>query len=110
MEGKAEMKKAILLSAALMILFVPGCKNKQLGPEPPECANVAVFTDADLAEKVRQAIGKPAGHPICVIECEAMRNFDARSLGISALSGMENCKNLLTLELYDNIIADAGAL
>ncbi len=72
---------------------------------------VVTFPDANLEAGVRAAIGKPEGD----IEDTELANVDFNTLevpssGISDLTGIQYCVNLMWLDLDDNQIADLSQL
>ncbi|NLE12229.1 MAG: leucine-rich repeat domain-containing protein, partial [Clostridiales bacterium] len=86
--------------------------------DTPEPEKVVVFADPALEAMVRGAIGKPEG-AITLAEAEAVTRLDvsfdwqqyvADAKPIEEISGLENFKNLESLDLSQNAIADITPL
>jgi len=77
--------------------------------QPPDLP--IAFADPELEALVRTAIGKPTGdlYDDDVVGVE-FRYLDAASANISALGGLEHCKDLWTLILSGNQIQDLSPL
>ena len=70
---------------------------------------IVVFPDANLDAAVRQAIDKPSG-TIHQSDLDDLAVLGAESSGISDISGLEFCTDLILLDLWDNNISDITAL
>ena len=70
---------------------------------------VVSFPDPNLEAAVRQAVGRPTGD-ILSTDLEALTSLDISGLGISDLTGLEQCRNLTSLDLRDNQISDISPL
>ncbi len=70
---------------------------------------IVVFPDANLDAAVRQAIDKPGGD-IHQSDLGNLTMLEAESSGISDITGLEFCINLMFLDLWDNNISDITAL
>jgi len=70
---------------------------------------IVVFPDANLDAAVRQTIDKPSGD-IHQSDLDGLDMFEAESSGISDITGLEFCTNLIWLDLWDNNISDIAAL
>ncbi len=71
----------------------------------PACAAVVSFADSDLESAVRLALGKPTGSSISTTDALALKSLSAGYYGISNLSGIEYCTNLVELDLRHNNIS-----
>jgi Leucine-rich repeat (LRR) protein len=67
------------------------------------------FPDPNLEAALRQALNKPTGH-IYRSDLEGLTSFFAADKSIANLSGLEDCINLVTLDLHDNQISNISAL
>ncbi len=76
--------------------------------DPPEATGV-LFPDINLETAIRYAIGQPFG-PIEAASLEALGDLDASYWGISDLTGLEHCVNLVRLDLSSNSITTLGPL
>ncbi len=71
----------------------------------PARAAVVAFADSDLESAVRLALGKPADSSISTTDVLALTSLSAGYYGISDLSGIEYCTNLVELDLRHNDIS-----
>ena len=67
------------------------------------------FADANLEQLVRDSLGKPTGD-IYKTELLDIQGLEATGLGITDITGIENCVNLRVLHIGDNAISDIQAL
>ncbi|MDD5287824.1 MAG: DUF2341 domain-containing protein [Dehalococcoidales bacterium] len=72
-------------------------------------SSIVTFPDANLEAAIRQAISKPTGD-IYQNDLLALTSFNAEVKGISNLSGLEYCTNLLDLRLNGNQITNIAPL
>ena len=79
------------------------------GQDAGGCEIVVSFTDPQLEDAVRDAIGKPTGD-ICKSDLADLSSLDATERGITVLAGLEYCTALTVLELSFNEISDLSAL
>ena len=75
----------------------------------PAAADVAAFPDPGLHAAVQDALGL-AGQPIDTRDLERLTTLLAGGRGISDLTGLEACRDLQQLYLYDNQIVDLSPL
>ena len=68
------------------------------------------FPDANLAAEVREELGLNAGDDIPLTSLQGLTRLDARSAGITDLTGLEEATALIFLYLYDNQISDITLL
>lgn len=99
-------KLLLLLITILVATFisVPGCGGSS--EDPPI---VVVFTDPDLDQAVRDAIGQPTGH-IQAASLLGLLTLDASGLTIADLEGIQYCLDLETLSLQNNNLTNASHL
>jgi uncharacterized repeat protein (TIGR02543 family) len=71
--------------------------------------NVVVLPDPNLEAAIREAIGRPTG-PIYESDLEGLTSLSATYRGITDLTGLEHCINLVSLDLRDNQISDISPL
>jgi hypothetical protein len=74
-----------------------------------ELGNWVFFPDPALEAALRATIGKPTGH-IYKSDLEGLTSFSAAGRRITDLSGLEDCINLVSLDLHDNQISNISAL
>ena len=74
-----------------------------------EPGNWVFFPDPALEAALRAAIGRPTGR-IYKSDLEALTSLSAPYRGITDLTGLEHCINLVSLDLHDNQISDISAL
>jgi hypothetical protein len=74
-----------------------------------EVGDWVFFPDAELEAVLRGAIGKPTGR-IYKSDLEGLTSLSAAYRGITDLTGLEHCINLVTLDLHDNRISDISPL
>jgi len=67
------------------------------------------FADSNLEVAIREAINKPEG-AIYLSDLESLTNLVASQRGISDISGLEYCSDLLDLMLTDNNISDISPI
>jgi parallel beta-helix repeat protein len=70
---------------------------------------VVTFPDPNLEAAIREAIGKPAGD-IWQSDLSSLTSLDANCRGITDLTGLEHCTNLMGLYLGGNQINDIRPL
>lgn len=78
-------------------------------PGPNEPATNAALADPQLEKAVRAAIGKTEGE-VTQAELAGVRNLPARGYGVTDLSGIDACVNLLVLDLGENKLTDLRPL
>ncbi len=76
---------------------------------PVQAEDAVTFPDSNLEAAIRDAIGKPTGD-IYPSDLETLQLLDAMNRGISDLTGLEYCVNLVVLFLQDNNITDLSPL
>jgi Leucine-rich repeat (LRR) protein len=74
-----------------------------------EVGDWVFFPDAELEAALREAIGKPTGR-IYKSDLEELTSLSAAYRGITDLTGLEHCINLVSLDLHDNRISDISPL
>jgi Leucine-rich repeat (LRR) protein len=74
-----------------------------------EAGNWVFFPDPALEAALRAAIGRPTGR-IYKSDLEALTSLSAPYRGITDLTELEHCINLVSLDLHDNQISDISAL
>lgn len=67
------------------------------------------FADAALEAAVREALGEPSGMVTADALAE-LTELHAADRGITSLTGLEWCRRLVALDLYNNAISDLSAL
>ncbi len=90
---------AVPISLLVLLAMLVGCA----GPK-------SIFPDENLETAIRDALGKPAGEEITVDELANLTTLNAPLSGITDLSGLEYCTNLVELSLNGNQISDISAL
>jgi len=99
---KVEMKKSTAISImavlSVLIFFVPAA----------EAVDV-VIPDPALETAIRDELGIPSG-PITDTDLAVLTSLDAYNKGITDLTGLEYCLNLVDLELRSNNISDISPL
>ena len=116
------MKRLLaILLAVVMVCALAACSQPSSKPEvtqTPEPEKTVVFSDPLLEEMVRAAINKPVGD-IMLAEAEAVTELKlgvdwqqepAPNTQIKDISGLENFKNLETLDLHFHAITDISPL
>jgi len=71
--------------------------------------DVVTFLDPKLEAVIRETIGKPTGD-IYQSDPVGLNNLPVYHRGITDLTGMEYCTNLITLDLKDNQITSISPL
>ena len=79
-------------------------------PALPAFAAEVSFADSNLESAVRLALGKPAGSSISTTDVLALTSLSAGYYGISSISGIEHCTNLVELDLRHNDISSITQL
>ena len=116
------MKKLLaILLAVVMVCALAACSQPSSKPEvtqTPEPEKTVVFSDPLLEAMVRAAMNKPEGD-ITLAEAEAVTELKlgvdwqqepAPNTQIKDISGLENFKNLETLDLHFHAITDISPL
>lgn len=75
----------------------------------PATDQIVIFDDPALERAVRDELGQPFGF-LTQQGLLNLQTLDAKGLGISDLTGIENCKNLKWLDLDTNAISDLTPL
>ena len=89
------LKKLILLPIILAMIFtLPGCSAADV-----------TFLDPNLESVIQEVIDKP-GSPILTSDLEGLTTPTLSKRGVSYLSGLEHCGNLIKLGLGENQISD----
>ena len=70
----------------------------------------SIFADSNLEAAVKSALGKPAGEEISIDELADLSILSASDRGITSISGIEYCVNLIELDLSNNSIIDISYL
>jgi internalin A len=101
-------KLLFLLFAILVasIVSISGCGGDSETVVLPPSAS---FTDPNLEEAVRDAIGQPTGD-ILVTDLVGLLILDASGLAIADLGGLESCVDLQDLDLHDNNLTNTSHL
>jgi Leucine-rich repeat (LRR) protein len=107
----------------LMAAMVGGCPAPSLTPTPtptsvltpmltpaPTSSETVTFPDDNLAEAIRDTLGKPPAEEITTAELANLTVLEAPSYGIADLSGLEYCTNLTKLDLFSTRISDISPL
>jgi len=79
---------------------------EEVAPAPETVA----FPDEKLGAAIKDALGKPVGEEITVVELATLTTLGAESSNITDLSGLEYCTNLTGLGLRGNQINDISPL
>jgi preprotein translocase subunit YajC len=74
-----------------------------------ELGNWVFFPDPALEAALRETINRPTGH-IYKSDLEGLTSLSASYRGITNLTGLEHCINLVSLDLHDNQISDISVL
>ena len=96
-------KKAMLLGVILLLMVLFGACA---APAP----ETVTFPDENMEAAIRDALGKPAGEAITPAELAGLTELPATMQGITDLSGIEYCTNLIGLNLWGNQISDLSPL
>ena len=105
------MKNKYLALWAVMILILSNlaaCGSPAVGT-PSKQNMVVSFPDKNLETVVREAINKLSGD-IRASDLQLLTSLTAREKNIVDLTGLENCVNLVSLDLGSNIIKDIRPL
>ncbi len=113
------MQKLVPLAAGVLVLFVLSSVVRADDPKPAD-ENIAVeapkpalpiFADKNLEAVVRKILRtKTDADVIKPADLETIFFLEARGKGISNLTGLEYCKNLASIKLVENQIADLSPL
>jgi Leucine-rich repeat (LRR) protein len=75
----------------------------------PATDEIVIFDDLALERAVRDELGQPFGF-LTRQGLLSLQTLDAKGLGVSDLSGLEYCENLIWLDLDTNSISDLTPL
>lgn len=104
------MRKILLYSLIGMSVFIfilQGCRKLRT-PVSPQTVSMT-FADPALEAAIRNAISKPSG-PITQSDLNSITYLNISSLGIADLSGLEDCRNLKVLYMWNNSVSDLTPL
>ena len=96
-------KKAMLLGVMLLLMVLLGACA---APAP----ETVTFADENMEAAIRETLGKPAGEAITPAELAGLTQLAANKQGITDLSGIEYCINVIVLQLWGNQISDFSPL
>src|SRR5512141_235835 len=101
-----------LIALSLVVTALPALSLFAQEKAGVKSAEVSIFKDKKLEEVVRQFVFEKRGttKPITAADVASLSVIQAKSAGITDLSGMENCKRLASLELPGNQIKDITPL
>ena len=105
-EDNMRTKRAMLLGVILLLMALLGA----CAVPAPSAPETVVFADENLDAEIRDALGKPAGEAITPAELAGLTELGAINWGITDLSGIEYCTNLVELNLQRNQISDLSPL
>ncbi|HEC93093.1 MAG TPA: leucine-rich repeat domain-containing protein, partial [Candidatus Atribacteria bacterium] len=74
-----------------------------------EAEEEVTFPDKNLENAIREKIGKNSG-PIYESDLEQINRLEANGKNIKSVGGLEHCKNLKYLYLWNNNISDLSPL
>ena len=77
--------------------------------KPPTSESSIVFADPNLEAVVRDSISKPTGE-LRSTDVVGLTSFDAHTMDIESIEGIERLISLTWLSLWDNRISDIGVL
>lgn len=71
--------------------------------------NVVTFSDINFELVIRESLNKPNGD-ITKSDLLSITNLDGRNMGIISIDGIEYCKNIEFINMWDNQISDISSL
>ena len=101
---KSLHKILILLFCFLLLVSCDICS-----PTESDDPNVVTFSDINFELVIRETLNKPSGN-ITKSDMLTIIWMDGRNMGIISIDGIEYCKNIEFINMWDNQISDISSL
>jgi hypothetical protein len=100
------MKKTAAAIILILAVLIISCQKHVY---PASVTGEVTLNNAPLEAAIRAQIGKPTG-ALTEMDLENLTYLNISASGITSLSGIENCKNLKVLYMWDNSVTDLSPL